>query len=257
MKYIIEGDVNFFDELKKLDDNKDLNNSCLISGETLTDYFVIMDCGHKFNYIPLFKDICNHKKKYNSMESTEQKLNLNEIRCPYCRNKQKGILPYYSELGIEKINGVNFINYETKLNCETKPITKSNNNYKKCEFILCNSLIKKDNIKNSSFLPCYCNKHKKMMIVNQEKQEKQEIQQAKLKAKEDEKNAKLLLNKNISSKIDELNNQIQEENIMLDIPNTCNKILKSGVNKGLSCKNKIFKNDLCKRHFLKQEILNS
>jgi hypothetical protein len=30
--------------------------------------------------------------------------------CPYCRNKQVGVLPYYEDLEVKKINGVNFYN---------------------------------------------------------------------------------------------------------------------------------------------------
>jgi hypothetical protein len=41
------------------------------------------------------------------MEGINMRLNNVEIRCPYCRKKQTGLLPYYEELGLEKINGVN------------------------------------------------------------------------------------------------------------------------------------------------------
>jgi hypothetical protein len=87
-----------------------------------------MDCGHKFNYIPLYKDIYNHKKKYNRMESGGQQSKINEIRCPYCRNIQKGVLPYYDDLGLEKVHGVNTIISETK--------PKDDYIYKKCDYIL-------------------------------------------------------------------------------------------------------------------------
>ena len=38
-----------------------------------------MECGHKFNYLPLFNDIKNHKQKFNGMEGTSSKLDLNQI----------------------------------------------------------------------------------------------------------------------------------------------------------------------------------
>ncbi len=41
------------------------------------------------------------------MEGKSTTLKVNEIRCPYCRKKQIGVLPYYEELIMEKINGVN------------------------------------------------------------------------------------------------------------------------------------------------------
>jgi hypothetical protein len=293
MKYKIEGDIDFFKELSDLTNTNTNTNisiinsekqdenthTCLITCEPLTDFFVVMSCGHKFNYIPLFKDIYNHKKKFNSMESSNQYLKLNEIRCPYCRNKQKGVLPFYNELGLEKVNGVNFINLDTKMNTKTEIYID-----KKCDFILNEDLIKEKNVE-----PIYCNKffylikkneieninekfyciiHKKIMIAREKKivkeKEKQEIIQAKLKAKELEKAEKLLLKlekkQNIKpkpkikpkTKMEELNAEIQEENVILEEKITCTQILKSGPNKGSPCANKVFENGLCKRHFEKK-----
>ena len=68
-KYNIEGGIDFFAELYKSLDNEESkekteedNNKCLISNQLLTDKHVTMKCGHKFNYIPLYYDILNHKK---------------------------------------------------------------------------------------------------------------------------------------------------------------------------------------------------
>ena len=62
MKYKIEGDIDFFKELSELKNEISSNNAlnvekenihtCLITCEPLTDFFVVMSCGHKFNYIP-------------------------------------------------------------------------------------------------------------------------------------------------------------------------------------------------------------
>ena len=67
-KYIIEGGIDFFSELyKSLDVEEDVleddNNKCLISNQVLTDKHVQLNCGHKFNYIELYHDFVNHKKK--------------------------------------------------------------------------------------------------------------------------------------------------------------------------------------------------
>ena len=85
-KYNIEGGIDFFSELYKpqeYEENKlkmeDDNNLCLITNQPLTDKFVTMECGHKFNYIPLFNDLVNHKKKFNNMEGTATHLKNNEI----------------------------------------------------------------------------------------------------------------------------------------------------------------------------------
>ena len=111
-KYIIEGGIDFFSELyKSLDVEEDVleddNNKCLISNQVLTDKHVQLNCGHKFNYIELYHDFVNHKKKFNFLESSDGKLLATQNRCPYCRTKQNIILPYYKELGLNPINGVN------------------------------------------------------------------------------------------------------------------------------------------------------
>ena len=131
--YIIEGNVNFYHELYNSLDiedeyNNDNDNLCLITNQPLTENFIKMECGHKFNYLPLFYDIKNHKQKFNGMEGSSSKLNMNQIRCPYCRKKQIGILPYYQELELGKITGVNYINpdYKDKLACCR---------YRRCEFL--------------------------------------------------------------------------------------------------------------------------
>lgn len=107
--YIIEDNVDFYSELHKsitaaapTDSNK-----CLISDCELTDYFVQLECGHKFNYVPLFRDAINHRDKFNLMETARSRVGLNEIRCPYCRHIHRNVLPYYKELGLAKIKGIN------------------------------------------------------------------------------------------------------------------------------------------------------
>ena len=72
-KYKVEGYYNFYEELyKSLDAKEETNvnvieNLCLISNEPLTEHFVTLDCNHKFNYLPLFNDIFNYKKKFNTL----------------------------------------------------------------------------------------------------------------------------------------------------------------------------------------------
>ena len=138
-KYNIEGNVDFFSELyKSLDeeDNTESNNNdniCLITNQVLIDKFVKLNCGHKFNYIPLYNDIYNHKKKFNNMEGSSSSLKMNEIRCPYCRKKQLGVLPYYEDLLSTKTNGVNWYD-DTQTHITTSFEGKFN--YGKCEFII-------------------------------------------------------------------------------------------------------------------------
>ena len=116
MNYNIENGVNFYDTLKQTIALHDVENNeqnvdiCPISNTPLEARFFTFECGHKFNYAPLFNDIYNHKKKYNNMENSKGHLNMNEIRCPFCRKKQKGLLPYYDDLSFAKVHGVNCIN---------------------------------------------------------------------------------------------------------------------------------------------------
>ena len=101
--YILEGNLNFTEEINKLI-CKDNNNTitCLISGEELEDNHIKLDCKHCFNYEYILYELKNQRKK-NRLET--QKLSKNQIKCPYCRNIHRGILPYYE--GYEKVKNVN------------------------------------------------------------------------------------------------------------------------------------------------------
>lgn len=249
MKYNIEGGIDFYEELyKSLDVDEDNNkteddkNLCLITNKPLCDKFVKMECEHKFNYIPLYLDIKNHKQKYNSMESSSTKLNIDEIRCPYCRKRQQGVLPYYEELGLEKIIGVNW--FDINSNNQYSP-------FKKCEYLTPNptfdpsgnNIVETDDYNNGNckFYKCnqvgfkightyngislgvenygdnknYCWTHKKIVI----KQYKKAISD---KVKIDAKNAKLLAKEEAKQKKKEQKeqnknnkNKNNKENIVL------------------------------------------
>lgn len=281
-KYILEGGADFFAELYKsldIEEAEEDDNICLITNEPLSDKHVILNCGHKFNYIPLYHDILNHKKKFNNMEGTTSKLNTNELRCPYCRKKQIGLLPYYQELGLQKVSGVNFYDPNREPLC---------NNYKlhKCEYESLNQNYdpnKPESITNKKTVQCYsnyatkitgfdsepniygddksyCYKHKKQVIKDYKLKEKEKMKElkiqekalvkaAKQKAKEEE--------KQLNKKVKESSKKIKSENVVLGpsiigTENTgCVQILKSGPNKGNPCGCKIFADNLCKRHALK------
>ena len=72
------------------------DNICLISNEPLEKDHITFTCKHKFNYIPIFNEIIRQKhhiihRKYNNLEV--QKLTKFQMKCPYCRKIQNGILP--------------------------------------------------------------------------------------------------------------------------------------------------------------------
>jgi hypothetical protein len=286
MKYNIEGNIDFYNELyKSLDieeeDEYKLENQnlCLITNKPLTNKYVKMNCGHTFNYIPLYHDIYNHKKKFNSMETSSGHLKINEIRCPYCRNKQEGVLPYYEEFELEKVNGVNELTYDSKMekNCmynkceyltenpkfnpelpETEDLPlPSNQKWLKC----CSFGSKIMSLNNYGDEKCYCYHHKKTVLLNYKKDEKDKIkkikEETKLKEKEEKEKAKAedkkqkelekINKKSKNSKIQELVKEMeQQENTVIIV---CNEILKTGPNKGCACGQKMFQDGLCKRHY--------
>ena len=224
-KYKIEGNIDFFAELyKSLDTEDNLdddNNICLITNQVLTDKFVQLQCGHKFNYVPLFLDIKNHKQKFNHLEGNATRSHTNEIRCPYCRYKHSGVLPYYEEFGYEKINGVNHFDpcvkgYHTisYKQCDyltpnlkydpsgNLPVESNKNNIGNVKFFLCYSSGTKINIENSDSElnndnKCYCYKHQQLVIKGHKKEllekEKEKKLLEKNKLKEENKKAKKAL----------------------------------------------------------------
>ena len=88
------------------DDNSDAREKCLITGDNLEHNCIKMTCNHRFNYEAIMNEIKAQKikKKYNNLET--QKLTRSEIKCPYCRTVQKGLLPHRK--GFPKIRYVNW-----------------------------------------------------------------------------------------------------------------------------------------------------
>jgi len=243
--YIIDKNINlnFYEELyKSLDATVQEDSSqelCLISNMPLTTNFVELECKHKFNYLPLYHDILAHKKLFNRLE--HRVLKSQEIRCPYCRNVQKTLLPYYNIPGVKLEHGVNYLD-ESLLNPkECFEFIKG-----KCAFI---STVTENvnNVKIVTENPCgvtlvlllekngktYCLKHTSMMIKKLAKEEKQNEKDA---AKQQAKEAKLKAKQ-------EANMAAAAEGLL------CVQILKSGPRKGDTCGVKVFDNQLCKRHF--------
>lgn len=234
MKYIIENDIHFYEELKKSSTFSYTENRCLISNqELISDQTVIMECGHKFNYVPLFLDLVNHKKKFNSMENTI--LKTMELRCPYCRHVQKNLLQFIDLPGVEKVHGVNFLD-------DTMWIQPENKFKGKCayhtllqqssgvwETVSCvNEYVTHVDILGKD----YCSFHKYKAIQDHIKYKKEE---EKAKKKEEEKKKK-------------------EEIKKQKLTPCCKELIKTGKNKGKECGCKIFTNEgVCKRHYSVKE----
>lgn len=152
IEYACDSDIDFFSQLKQMK-NAPVSASasasatatasasaprCLITDEPLRKDHITLQCGHKFNYVPLFKEVlfqkCSLLPKnlsasiitmytnnttstpssnvvsvtYNSSYNLEtRKLQYNEIKCPYCRTITSKILPYYPYPEVCKIKYVN------------------------------------------------------------------------------------------------------------------------------------------------------
>lgn len=94
MKYNVEGEIDFYAELNKnmvcnpiLED--DDTNKCLITRLPLVDGFVRMECGHSFNYLPLYNELVQQQKP-----SICGYAKIGRVVCPFCRHSQQTILPY-------------------------------------------------------------------------------------------------------------------------------------------------------------------
>jgi hypothetical protein len=183
-------------------DDSDNNDVCLITNQPLTENYVTLDCNHKFNYMPLFNDIKNHKKKFNSLEA--HRLGQNEIRCPYCRNKQKKLLPYYPSMGENmKVLGVNAMpepppGWEHGI-CSFYP--EDNPEKKYCSI---NVILLSNNQK-------YCQMHCSTMNYKIKKEAERKLkEEAKQKAKEELKKAKEELKQKIKEEKEKEKQKLKE-----------------------------------------------
>ena len=271
-KYNIEGGIDFYNELyanldQPEDDNAHDKGVCLITNDKLTDRHYEMKCGHKFNYAPLYNDLVNHRKKFNSMESGGNVLSKSEIRCPYCRERQTGVLPYYEDMGLEMIEGVNAVyikpikcsfvwdNEHFDANC---PEDDFNQKTIKC----CNDGMKTilPDFKNVGF---YCCKHGNVILSKHAKELKEKQKQEKLAAKLKEKqenalakisakavaNANKALAKAFGAEVNACVKDSTEENVVISSEKWCVEILKTGDRKGHQCSyNKVYGQARCKRH---------
>lgn len=303
-KYNVEGNIDFFAELSKSltqdedekknkeqenDSNKDSSNVvevCLISSTPLVDKFVELNCHHKFNYIPLYYDLCNHKLKFNILEGNTSILKPNEIRCPYCRMKQVFQLPYYEELGLPKVNGVNALRPVVI----PVPVSVSQTNYfKQCEYtdpITANPCDKVCGI-GANYVNAdnklYCYQHRNAVLKQFKAQmaaiEHNKKMEAKLKLKEDKlkqkeealklkqqaMKEKQLLKEELKSQVMQAKKQKikaepteqvtsiigdEEENVVISSTIAgCVQILKTGPSKGQACGVPIFNDNCCRRHY--------
>ena len=97
----------FITDAMSMVDETHLDDICLITHTKLKKFNIKLECGHRFNYEPIYEELKNQKTSKNNYET--QRLKLYQLKCPYCRNVQNKILPLYNEMVHEfpKIYGVN------------------------------------------------------------------------------------------------------------------------------------------------------
>ena len=118
MQYSVEEDldVDFFEALKKMqkdagqDAGQDASiTACLITDAPLNAFHVQLECGHKFNYEPLYQEVLRQKGRM-GMHSYYEKIGTGQIKCPYCRGITNQLLPYIGNSPhpvIRRLIGVN------------------------------------------------------------------------------------------------------------------------------------------------------
>lgn len=223
-----------YKELNKKSTNN-TNNICLISNEKLSSTHIKLECGHLFNYKAIFKEIKKQKLNHNHLET--HRLKKTQIKCPYCRNIQNGILPH-----IQNYEKVHYVNWPEKLAYKAF----------KCGYIFLSGK-KKSEVCSKPCSKKYCLQHKKildrrnekMLKKQKEKKEKKDKKEeaakevAKEAAKEAEKNTiiKHLINNTENEIISHINNLTSDSFFMKckqDFSNNSKNIPKLHVTKNIS-----------------------
>ena len=130
MNFVFEDDFDFKKELQK---NVESSSSmCLITGNPIIDECKLK-CNHSYNYDSLFKEVYN--QKINPKFKNDIHLKDNEIKCPYCRKTQQGLLPERN-----KIFRVTTINKDYEIDPNIVPTVDCLQNFKngKCALPSCN-----------------------------------------------------------------------------------------------------------------------
>ena len=235
-RYKIEGNYDFYSALNAPDQppESDDGNICLITRMPLTDDHVVMECGHKFNYLPLYNGLVQNNKQIMANVRSGQ------ISCPFCRNFQTTLLPFNPNFN--KVVGVNLYPYKINKDCG---ILCQNVGHL-CKLANLNECTSDHgyNVNNNY----YCEAHHILGVsierqkTNHEafllKKQNADIKKAAAAAREAKKkeNEKTMKNKIVNQ-------------IVTTINPPCIAILKSGPRKGQPCMcMKTVDNGFCKRH---------
>lgn len=199
-------DISFYEELfKSINDVDDYDlNECLISLQKLETDHVTLECGHKFNYKPIFDEVFRQKHLKSSYET--QRLGKYDIKCPYCRNIQHSLLPPHTEMQMTYVN---------------KPLHKCMKPHK-CSYVFKNG-VKKGTICNKPSFSDYCQGHIKILERKKNKKQMSKLEQI------------FVQDKNIKVDNDEDIPTIDATNDVSNFYKTCIASLVTGKNSGNIC----------------------
>ena len=148
------------DALKWLDDNEndieEITDICPISKQHIENK-ITLSCGHSFEYFNLFKELIQNGVRYH--------------KCPYCRKKNEGFIPYYD---IEPMK--NYYKVKNRLN-------NFNNNYLRCQHVFKtgkNKGLKCNRCAHQFSHGNYCFSHKKLKVIKPTAEKKIKSQCTKL-----------------------------------------------------------------------------
>ena len=236
-KYRIEGNFDFYSALKESLQTEeavvDESTVCLITRMPLTEDYVSMECGHKFNYLPLYNGLVQTTKPY-----INSSFRSGQIACPFCRHTQTTLLPFNPKY--KKVVGVNLYpfkvgkdsgvktsdaGYLCKLantnDCTSDYAYKCGDNYYCEAHHVLGSSIEKQKTSYSIFL-----------TKKQNADKRKAAKEAKTKEAKNKKSNKIIAPLDVSSVSDK----------------ACKAILKYGPRKGQMCLCAKTANGLCNRH---------
>lgn len=111
VKYEVEGDLDFFKELKNISNNaggavvvdtETTEKCCLLTDEKLRPDAVTLLCGHSFNYIPLYKEVLFQKCSILPKNISSKIVALyNKSSTALATNSQVQMMTYNSSLNLE------------------------------------------------------------------------------------------------------------------------------------------------------------
>jgi len=129
MNFIFEDE---FDFKKELQEPEETCATCLITGNPITD-ICTLKCNHSYNYDSIFTEVYN--QKINPKFKNDTPLKNDQIKCPYCRKRQRGLLPER-----QKIFRITTIDKDYEVDPNIVPTIEILRQFKeeKCSVPLCN-----------------------------------------------------------------------------------------------------------------------